>query len=137
MAFAFVFPGQGSQSVGMLGALAAADASIRGTFDEASAVLGFDLWKLVSEGPEEALNATVRTQPAMLVAGVATWRMWCARGGALPAVVSGHSLGRSEEHTSELQSPDHLVCRLLLEKKKRDGIRAFAGPRDDPSFVDM
>jgi len=93
MAFAFVFPGQGSQSVGMLGALAAAEASIRETFDEASAVLGFDLWKLVSEGPEEALNATVRTQPAMLVAGVATWRVWRARGGALPAVVSGHSLG--------------------------------------------
>src|SRR5882724_1262289 len=93
MAFAFVFPGQGSQSVGMLGALAAADASIRGTFDEASAVLGFDLWKLVSEGPEEALNATVRTQPAMLVAGVATWRVWRARGGAPPAIVSGHSLG--------------------------------------------
>ena len=93
MAFAFVFPGQGSQSVGMLGALAAADASIRGTFDEASAVLGFDLWKLVSEGPEEALNATERTQPAMLAAGVATWRVWRARGGALPAVVCGHSLG--------------------------------------------
>jgi [acyl-carrier-protein] S-malonyltransferase len=93
MAFAFVFPGQGSQSVGMLGALAAADASIRGTFDEASAVLGFDLWKLVSEGPEAALNATERTQPAMLAAGVATWRVWRARGGALPAVVCGHSLG--------------------------------------------
>jgi [acyl-carrier-protein] S-malonyltransferase len=93
MAFAFVFPGQGSQSVGMLGALADADASIRGTFDEASAVLGFDLWKLVSEGPEEALNATERTQPAMLAAGVATWRLWCAHGGAPPAVVSGHSLG--------------------------------------------
>jgi len=93
MAFAFVFPGQGSQSVGMLGALADADASIRGTFDEASAVLGFDLWKLVSEGPEEALNATERTQPAMLAAGVATWRVWRARGGALPGVVSGHSLG--------------------------------------------
>src|SRR5260370_24420118 len=90
MAFAFVFPGQGSQSVGMLGALAAADASIRGTFDEASAVLGFDLWKLVSEGPVEALNATEHTQPAMLAAGVATWRVWRARGGALPAVVSGH-----------------------------------------------
>src|SRR3977135_4200147 len=74
MAFAFVFPGQGSQSVGMLGALAAVEASIRGTFDEASAVLGFDLWKLVSEGPEEALNATVRTQPAMLVAGGAGTR---------------------------------------------------------------
>jgi [acyl-carrier-protein] S-malonyltransferase len=93
MAFAFVFPGQGSQSVGMLAALAAADASIRGTFDEASMVLGLDLWKLVSEGPEEALNATERTQPAMLAAGVATWRVWRARGGALPAVVSGHSLG--------------------------------------------
>src|SRR2546423_11510800 len=77
----------------MLGALAAADPSVRATLEEASGVLGFDLWKLVSEGPEEALNATVRTQPAMLVAGVATWRMWRARGGALPAVVSGHSLG--------------------------------------------
>jgi [acyl-carrier-protein] S-malonyltransferase len=93
MSFAFVFPGQGSQSVGMLAALAAADASVRSTFDEASAVLGFDLWKLVSEGPEEALNATERTQPAMLAAGVATWRVWRGRGGALPAVVSGHSLG--------------------------------------------
>ena len=93
MSFAFVFPGQGSQSVGMLGALAAADASVRTTFEEASAVLGFDLWKLVSEGPEEALNATEHTQPAMLAAGVATWRVWRARGGALPAVVSGHSLG--------------------------------------------
>jgi len=93
MSFAFVFPGQGSQSVGMLGALAAADASVRSTFDEASAVLGFDLWKLVSEGPEEALNATERTQPAMLAAGVATWRVWRGRGGALPGVVSGHSLG--------------------------------------------
>jgi [acyl-carrier-protein] S-malonyltransferase len=93
MAFAFVFPGQGSQSVGMLGALAAADTSIRSTFDEASAVLGLDLWKLVSEGPEEALNATERTQPALLAAGVATWRVWRARGGALPAVVCGHSLG--------------------------------------------
>jgi len=77
----------------MLGALAAADASVRTTFEEASAVLGFDLWKLVSEGPEEALDATEHTQPAMLAAGVATWRVWRARGGALPAVVSGHSLG--------------------------------------------
>jgi len=93
MSFAFVFPGQGSQSVGMLGALAAAETSVRGTFEEASRVLGFDLWKLVSEGPEEALNATERTQPAMLAAGVAIWRVWRARGGALPEVVSGHSLG--------------------------------------------
>ncbi len=93
MSFAFVFPGQGSQSVGMLGALATADSAVRATFDEASRVLGFDLWKLVSEGPEEALNATERTQPAMLAAGVAVWRVWRARGGALPEVVCGHSLG--------------------------------------------
>src|SRR2546428_1785006 len=84
MSFAFVFPGQGSQSVGMLQALAAADSSVRTTCDEASQVLGYDLWKLVSEGPEETLNATEQTQPAMLAAGVATWRGWRARGGALP-----------------------------------------------------
>jgi [acyl-carrier-protein] S-malonyltransferase len=93
MSFAFVFAGQGSQSVGMLGALAAAEPAVRATFDEASAVLGYDLWQVVSAGPEEALNATERTQPAMLAAGVAVWRVWRARGGPLPAVVSGHSLG--------------------------------------------
>ncbi|HYL01857.1 MAG TPA: ACP S-malonyltransferase [Steroidobacteraceae bacterium] len=93
MAFGFVFPGQGSQSVGMLGALAASGEAVRGTFAEASAVLGYDLWKLVSEGPESELNATERTQPALLAAGVATWRLWRARGGTPPAVVSGHSLG--------------------------------------------
>ncbi|HLJ37173.1 MAG TPA: ACP S-malonyltransferase [Steroidobacteraceae bacterium] len=93
MAFAFVFPGQGSQSVGMLGALAAATPVVRSTFDEASAVLGYDLWKLTSEGPEEELNATARTQPALLAAGVATWRAWVERGGGVPAIVSGHSLG--------------------------------------------
>ncbi|HET7755810.1 MAG TPA: ACP S-malonyltransferase [Steroidobacteraceae bacterium] len=93
MAFGFVFPGQGSQSVGMLGALAASAGAVRSTFAEASAVLGYDLWKLVSEGPESELNATERTQPALLAAGVATWRLWRARGGAPPAVVSGHSLG--------------------------------------------
>src|SRR5215469_13711253 len=93
MAFAFVFAGQGSQSVGMLAALAAAQPEVRSTFEEASGVLGYDLWKLVAEGPEESLNATERTQPAMLTAGVAVWRSWRARGGALPAVVAGHSLG--------------------------------------------
>jgi [acyl-carrier-protein] S-malonyltransferase len=93
MSFAFVFAGQGSQSVGMLGALAAKEPGVRATFDEASAVLGYDLWQVVSTGPEEALNATERTQPAMLAAGVAVWRVWRSRGGALPAVVSGHSLG--------------------------------------------
>jgi len=93
MAFAFVFPGQGSQSVGMLAELAAAEPQVRATFEEASQVLGYDLWQLVAEGPTDALNATERTQPAMLSAGVATWRVWNARGGALPAVLSGHSLG--------------------------------------------
>jgi [acyl-carrier-protein] S-malonyltransferase len=105
MSFAFVFPGQGSQSVGMLGALAAAEPSVRTTFAEASQVLRYDLWKLVSEGPEEALNATERTQPAMLTAGVATWRIWRERGGAEPAAVSGHSLG---EFTA-------LVCAQALQ----------------------
>ena len=105
MSFAFVFAGQGSQSVGMLAALATAEPAVRATFDEASGVLGYDLWQLVSTGPEEALNATERTQPAMLAAGVAVWRVWRARGGAQPAVVSGHSLG---EFTA-------LVCAGSLE----------------------
>ena len=78
MAFAFVFPGQGSQSVGMLAALAAAEPRVQGTFAEASQVLGYDLWQLVSTGPEAKLNATERTQPAMLAAGVATLRAWGA-----------------------------------------------------------
>ena len=93
MSFAFVFPGQGSQSVGMLAGLGAAEPAVRSTFAEASQVLGYDLWQLVSEGPAEALNATERTQPAMLAAGTAVWRVWRARGGSVPARVSGHSLG--------------------------------------------
>src|SRR5437016_13952900 len=93
MSFAFVFPGQGSQSVGMLQALAAADSSVRTTCDEASQVLGYDLWKLVSEGHEETLNATEQSQPEMLAAGVATWRVRRGRGGALPAAVGGRRLG--------------------------------------------
>jgi [acyl-carrier-protein] S-malonyltransferase len=93
MSFVFVFPGQGSQSLGMTAALAAAEPAVRAAYDEASQVLGYDLWKLVTEGPEADLNATERTQPAMLTAGVATWRYWHARGGAPPDIVSGHSLG--------------------------------------------
>jgi [acyl-carrier-protein] S-malonyltransferase len=90
---AFVFPGQGSQSVGMLAKLADVSPVVRATFDEASAVLGYDLWRLSQEGPAEDLNATERTQPAMLAAGIATWRLWRERGGAQPAVLTGHSLG--------------------------------------------
>jgi [acyl-carrier-protein] S-malonyltransferase len=90
---AFVFPGQGSQSVGMLAKLAGVSPVVRATFDEASTTLGYDLWALCSEGPVESLNETERTQPAMLVAGIATWRLWQERGGIRPAVVTGHSLG--------------------------------------------
>jgi [acyl-carrier-protein] S-malonyltransferase len=93
MSIAFVFPGQGSQSVGMLSAFARSSPLIEATFAEASAVLGYDLWKRCQEGPAEALNATECTQPAMLTAGVATYRLWQERGGALPQMMAGHSLG--------------------------------------------
>jgi [acyl-carrier-protein] S-malonyltransferase len=90
---AFVFPGQGSQSVGMLSKLDGESPIIRATFDEASKALGYDLWALCTDGPLENLNETERTQPAMLVSGIATWRLWQERGGPRPAVVTGHSLG--------------------------------------------
>ncbi len=93
MSLAVVFPGQGSQSVGMLAALAAEQPLVRATFDEASAVLGYDLWALVQSGPEAELNSTERTQPAMLAAGVAVWRVWRAAGAPEPAMLAGHSLG--------------------------------------------
>jgi [acyl-carrier-protein] S-malonyltransferase len=90
---AAVFPGQGSQSIGMLAQLAAAHATVKQTFDEASSMLGYDLWTLVQEGPAEDLNRTDRTQPAMLAADVAVWRAWREQGGVMPAVMAGHSLG--------------------------------------------
>ena len=93
MAFSFVFPGQGSQSIGMQADLAAEEPVIRETFTEASDVLGFDLWDLVQSGPKEALDETVNTQPAMLTAGVATWRAWRNAGGPNPLMMAGHSLG--------------------------------------------
>ncbi|MGA1383325.1 MAG: ACP S-malonyltransferase [Steroidobacteraceae bacterium] len=93
MSIAFVFPGQGSQSVGMLSELAGVDPVVRETFETASSVLGFDLWRLAQEGPSEQLALTEITQPVMLVAGVATWRVWQNRGGMSPDWVAGHSLG--------------------------------------------
>ncbi len=92
MNFAFVFPGQGSQSVGMMAAYGD-NIVIRDTFGEASGILGFDLWDMVANGSAEALNQTINTQPAMLTAGVAVYRLWCAQGGAVPSLMAGHSLG--------------------------------------------
>ena len=92
MSMAFVFPGQGSQQVGMMDGYAD-DRVVRGTFDEASAILGEDLWQLAAEGPAEAQNLTRNTQPLLLTASVGIWRAWLAAGGAAPAYLAGHSLG--------------------------------------------
>jgi [acyl-carrier-protein] S-malonyltransferase len=117
MSLAVVFPGQGSQSVGMLQSLAATEPVVRTTFAEASEVLGYDLWELAQHGPEEALNATERTQPAMLAAGVAVWRAWLARGGAMPAAMAGHSLG---EFTA-------LVCAGAIDFRDAVAVVQFRG----------
>jgi [acyl-carrier-protein] S-malonyltransferase len=115
--FAFVFPGQGSQSVGMLAKLAAAEPVVTETFAEASEVLGYDLWKLAQEGPEEAMAQTERTQPLMLAAGVATWRVWKKHGGPMPAAMAGHSLG---EYSA-------LVAADALDFKTAVGLVRFRG----------
>lgn len=111
---ALVFPGQGSQSVGMLAELASAHPVVAQTFAEASAALGYDLWTLVQNGPEDELNDTRRTQPALLAAAVATWRVWEQAGGARPALLAGHSLG---EYSA-------LVCAGVLTLA--DGVKLVA-----------
>jgi len=93
MTLAFIFPGQGSQSVGMLSALADQNNEVTETFSIASNILGYDLWQLVKDGPDTELNQTHITQPAMLAAGVATWRVWQSKSGPIPAFMAGHSLG--------------------------------------------
>lgn len=105
MKLGFIFPGQGSQSIGMLGALAQDYPLVEQTFAEASDALGRDLWKLAAEGPADELNRTDITQPAMLAAGVAVWRVWQQREGAMPQLMAGHSLG---EYTA-------LVCADALD----------------------
>lgn len=103
--FAFVFPGQGSQSVGMLADLAQHFPIVEQTFAEASAVLGYNLWQLVQQGPVEELNKTWQTQPALLTASVAIFRVWQQQGGQMPSIMAGHSLG---EYSA-------LVCAGVLE----------------------
>lgn len=111
---AFVFPGQGSQSVGMLKELAENYAEVKRTFERASEALGKDLWTIVAEGPEGELNQTQNTQPAMLAAGVAVWEVWCKHSAVRPAWMAGHSLG---EYTA-------LVCSEALAFE--DGIKLVA-----------
>ncbi len=109
MSIAFIFPGQGSQSVGMLGSFADDNPAyaeiVTATFKQASDVLGFDLWDMTQNGPDTELNKTQHTQPAMLAAGYAIWQIWKSKGGAMPAVMAGHSLG---EYTA-------LVCSEALD----------------------
>ncbi|AIA49243.1 malonyl-CoA-[acyl-carrier-protein] transacylase [Serratia sp. FS14] len=105
--FAFVFPGQGSQAVGMLAELAAQFPIVEETFGEASSALGYDLWPLVQQGPAEELNKTWQTQPALLAASVAIFRVWQQQGGKAPALMAGHSLG---EYSA-------LVCAGVLDFK--------------------
>ncbi len=93
MTIAFVFPGQGSQSLGMLAELAASHSTVQSTFAEASDVLSYDLWQLVQEGPEAELNKTAKTQPALLASSVAIWRIWNELSQNQPVIMAGHSLG--------------------------------------------
>ncbi|MBP7013561.1 MAG: ACP S-malonyltransferase [Steroidobacteraceae bacterium] len=117
MTLAFVFPGQGSQSVGMLAELGAVEPVVRATFAEASDVLGYDLWALCQDGPEAELGSTEHTQPAMLAAGVATWRVWSGHGGPSPVAMAGHSLG---EYTA-------LVCSDAMDFKTAIDVVRFRG----------
>ncbi|MBK5072881.1 ACP S-malonyltransferase [Budviciaceae bacterium CWB-B4] len=105
--FAIVFPGQGSQTVGMLAALAEEFPVVQETFAQASEALGYDLWALVQQGPDTELNKTWQTQPALLAASVAIWRVWQQQGGKQPSVLAGHSLG---EYSA-------LVCAGVLDFK--------------------
>ena len=117
MSLAFVFPGQASQSIGMMSALAKAAPVITATFAEASGVLGYDLWQRCQEGPAELLNSTECTQPAMLTAGVATYRLWRERGGKVPTMMAGHSLGEF----SALVAADYLDFKTAVALVKYRG----------------
>lgn len=90
---AFVFPGQGSQKIGMLSELAEQYSLIKETFDQASDVLGYNMWELIQKGEQEAINLTERTQPILLASSVAIWRLWNEKNGAIPSQMAGHSLG--------------------------------------------
>lgn len=117
MSFAAVFPGQGSQSIGMLASFLPDYHEIKQVFAEASDILDYGLWELIQTGPDERLNATERTQPALLAAGVALWRLWQASNGPKPACMAGHSLG---EYTA-------LVCSGAMDFKAAVKLVEFRG----------
>ena len=126
---AFVFPGQGSQSVGMSADLASAHAEVRACFDEASQGAGRDLWALAQEGPEETLNRTENTQPALLAASVAVWRVWNKLGGARPAQMAGHSLGEYSALVCAGALSLHDAAALVAERGRlmQEAVPAGAG----------
>ncbi|HVA54434.1 MAG TPA: ACP S-malonyltransferase, partial [Gammaproteobacteria bacterium] len=117
MTFAVVFPGQGSQSLGMLATISDTYPYIKQTFTEASNNLGYDIWALTQHGPIDQLNATACTQPALLAAGLAIWRVWKSQGGPSPVVMAGHSLG---EYTA-------LVCAGALDFRDAVKLVEFRG----------
>lgn len=114
---AFVFPGQGSQAIGMVSALAEKYPDVKTSFDQASGILGYDLWELVQNGPEQELNITSKTQPALLAASISIWNLWQQKAGPEPAIMAGHSLG---EYSA-------LVCAGVLDFTDAIGLVADRG----------
>ena len=131
---AFVFPGQGSQSPGMLSDLAAAHPLVGETFGEASEGAGVDLWTL-AQGPADDLNGTEFTQPALLAAGVAVWRLWQARGGAQPSAMAGHSVS-SIRLTPALVTPgagsSPVASSKIMAPSARTSLDAFGSAPSGP-----
>lgn len=140
-----VFPGQGSQSPGMQASLANACPEVRQTYTEASDVLGFDLWQRVQEGPQDALDQTVVTQPAMLAAGVAAWRCWQAAAGPDPVAAAGHSLGEYSALVSAGSLAFADAVRLVRRRAElmQDAVPAGSGAMaailglDDQAVIDV
>jgi [acyl-carrier-protein] S-malonyltransferase len=125
LTLAILFPGQGSQSVGMQSGLSDSCAEVRSTYAQASELLGYDLWDLVQNGPPERLNETTVTQPAMLAAGMAAWRCWRSAGGAQPAQLAGHSLG---EYTALVAAGSLAFADAVLLVRRRAELMQEAVP---------
>ncbi|ALG68771.1 ACP S-malonyltransferase [Beggiatoa leptomitoformis] len=127
--YAFVFPGQGSQAVGMLAELANTYPIVKQTFAEASEQLGYDLWQLTQAGPEESLNQTDKTQPAMLAAGVSVWRVWSSQTQSKPIYMAGHSFGEYSALTcaEAISYPDAVLLAQARGRFMRDAVAPNSG----------